>query len=104
MGQFFNLLIVLMLLGSQGPAVAGESDEGLQRPNVVLVLADDLGFGDIEPNNSSSGIPTPGFNRLAREGMRFTDAHTGSSVCTPTRYGLLCGRYAWRTRLKKEGN
>jgi len=101
MGQFFNLLIVLMLLGSQGPAVAGESDEGLQRPNVVLVLADDLGFGDIEPNNSSSGIPTPAFNRLAREGMCFTDAHTGSSVCTPTRYGLLCGRYAWRTRLKK---
>ena len=102
MREYSKLLVILpILIGLQVPAVSSELDTAPQRPNVVLVLADDLGFGDIEPNNSSSKIPTPAFNRLAREGMRFTDAHTGSSVCTPTRYGLLCGRYAWRTRLKK---
>ncbi len=69
-------------------------------PNVIVILADDLGFGDIERYNSASRIPTPNLNRLADEGMRFIDAHSPSAVCTPTRYGLLTGRYAWRTRLK----
>lgn len=71
-----------------------------QRPNIVVVLADDLGFGDVSCNNPASKIQTPHVDRLAREGMRFTDAHTPSAVCTPTRYGLLTGRYCWRTRLK----
>lgn len=102
MREHSKLLVSLVLLvGLQAPAESFELVTSPQRPNVVLVLADDLGFGDVQPNNLSSEIPTPAFNRLAREGMRFTDAHTGSSVCTPTRYGLLCGRYAWRTRLKK---
>jgi len=70
------------------------------RPNIVIILADDMGFGDIEAYNPSSKIPTPNLNTLAEEGMKFSDAHTGSSVCSPTRYGLLTGRYAWRTRLK----
>ena len=70
-------------------------------PNVVIILADDLGFGDIERYNPASKIPTPNLNRLADEGMRMTDAHSPSAVCTPTRYGLLTGRYAWRTRLKR---
>lgn len=69
-------------------------------PNVVLVLADDLGYGDIGANNSASKIPTPNIDRLAAEGIRFTDAHSPASVCTPTRYAVLTGRYAWRTRLK----
>lgn len=69
-------------------------------PNIVIVLADDLGWGDPQCYNSDSKIPTPSMDRLAREGLRFTDAHTPSSVCTPTRYTLLTGRYAWRTRLK----
>lgn len=100
--EYSKLLVSLTLLvGLQTPVESFELVVAPQRPNVVLVLADDLGFGDVQPNNPSSRIPTPAFNRLAREGMRFTDAHTGSSVCTPTRYGLLCGRYAWRTRLKK---
>ncbi len=68
-------------------------------PNVVVVLADDLGWGDPQSYNPESKIPTPHIDRLAREGMRFTDAHSPSSVCTPTRYGLLTGRYAWRTSL-----
>jgi arylsulfatase A-like enzyme len=69
-------------------------------PNIVVILADDMGYGDIEAYNSESGISTPNLNSLCQEGMIFTDAHTNSAVCTPTRYGLLTGRYAWRTRLK----
>ena len=71
------------------------------RPNVVLILADDLGYGDIGAFNPKSRIPTPHVDRLAREGLRFTDAHSTSGVCTPTRYGLLTGRYSWRTHLKR---
>jgi arylsulfatase A len=71
-----------------------------KRPNVVLILADDLGYGDPGCYNRESKIPTPRLDRFAGEGLRFTDAHTPSSVCSPTRYGLLTGRYAWRTRLK----
>jgi arylsulfatase A len=70
-------------------------------PNIVIILADDLGYGDVGAFNPGSRIPTPTIDKLAREGMRFTDAHTNSSVCTPTRYGLLTGRYAWRTRLQR---
>ena len=71
------------------------------RPNIVVILADDLGYGDVSVYNPAGKIPTPHLDQLAREGLRFTDAHTGSSVCTPTRYGLLTGRYAWRSRLKQ---
>ena len=70
-------------------------------PNIVIILADDLGYGDIAHLNPQSQIPTPNLDALAQAGMAFLDAHTPSSVCTPTRYGLLTGRYAWRTRLKK---
>ena len=71
------------------------------KPNIVFVLCDDLGYGDIHCLNPERGkIPTPGVDQLAKEGMIFTDAHSGSSVCTPTRYGLLTGRYSWRTRLQ----
>ncbi len=71
-----------------------------EKPNVVFILADDLGYGDVKAFNPEGKIPTPRIDRLAAEGMRFTDAHTGSAVCTPTRYGVLTGRYAWRSRLK----
>ncbi len=71
-----------------------------QRPNIIVILADDQGYGDFAANNPASKIATPGLDRLAAEGMRFTDAHTSSSVCTPTRYSLLTGRYHWRTRLQ----
>lgn len=72
-----------------------------ERPNIVYILADDLGYGDVRCLNPESKIPTPHLDRIATEGIAFTDAHSGSAVCTPTRYGLLTGRYAWRTRLKK---
>ena len=71
------------------------------RPNIVLILADDLGYGDLSVNNSDSKIQTPHLDRLATQGRNFTDAHSPSGVCTPTRYGVLTGRYAWRSRLKK---
>ena len=79
---------------------AGDAPHPVGRPNIVVVLADDLGYGDVACNNPQSKIPTPHIDRLASGGMRFTDAHTPSAVCTPTRYGLLTGRYCWRTRLK----
>ena len=68
-------------------------------PNIVIILADDLGYGDISALNPDSKIPTPFIDRIINEGMYFTDMHSNSAVCTPTRYGLLTGRYAWRTRL-----
>ena len=73
----------------------------LSKPNIVYILADDQGYGDVQALNPVRGkIKTPHIDRLAAQGMTFTDAHSGSSVCTPTRYGLLTGRYAWRTRLQ----
>jgi len=71
------------------------------RPNIVIVLADDLGYGDVQAFHKESKIPTPYLNALAKQGMIFTDAHSNSAVCTPTRYGLLTGRYCWRSRLKR---
>ncbi len=82
-------------------AVDPAADSAGAPPNVVIILADDLGWGDLACQNEQSKVPTPQLDRLAREGLRFTDAHSPSAVCTPTRYGLLTGRYAWRTRLKR---
>jgi arylsulfatase A len=70
-------------------------------PNVILVMADDLGIGDISPTNPDCKIKTPHLRQMANEGLTFLDAHTPSSVCTPTRYGLLTGRYNWRSRLAR---
>ena len=70
-------------------------------PNIVLVLADDMGYGDVGVYNAASRIPTPRMDRLAAEGIRFTDAHSADSVCTPSRYGVLTGRYCWRTQLQR---
>jgi hypothetical protein len=73
---------------------------GIGAPNIIFILTDDQGYGDVSHLNPKGRIPTPNVDRLAREGMTFTDAHSSSAVCTPTRYGLLTGRYAWRSRLK----
>ena len=70
------------------------------QPNIVFILADDMGYGDLGCYNPDSKIPTPNMDNLASQGMRFTDAHSPSAVCSPTRYGVLTGRYAWRSRLK----
>jgi len=71
-----------------------------QKPNIVFILTDDLGIGDVGAFNKESKIPTPNIDRLVMSGVRFTDAHSSSSVSTPTRYGILTGRYNWRSRLK----
>jgi len=92
-----GLLILAVLVLNTACTGKGE----MEKPNIVIILADDLGYGDVSCFNKASKIHTVQLDRLAEEGMMFTDAHSGSSVCTPTRYGLLTGRYAWRSRLKK---
>ena len=71
-----------------------------KKPNIIYVLADDLGYGDISSFNENGKIKTTHIDQLASEGIKFTDAHTSSAVCTPTRYGIITGRYNWRSRLK----
>jgi arylsulfatase A-like enzyme len=92
--KFLVLAFVAFVIGAGG--LSAEQ----KYPNIVYILADDLGYGDVSCYNAESKITTRHVDRLAAEGMRFTDAHTPSAVCTPTRYGVLTGRYCWRTRLK----
>ncbi len=80
--------------------LTGCKDSFESHPNIVYILADDLGYGDVGFLNPESGISTPNLDQLAQEGITFTDAHSGSAVCTPTRYGILTGRYCWRSPLK----
>jgi arylsulfatase A-like enzyme len=87
-------------LGSLPAAASLLRAQTAARPNIVYILADDLGWGDLGCYNRDSLIPTPNADRLASQGVRFTDMHSPSSVCTPTRYGIMTGRYCWRTRLK----
>ncbi|MCZ6664841.1 MAG: sulfatase-like hydrolase/transferase, partial [Gammaproteobacteria bacterium] len=81
--------------------ISTEAADAAPKPNIVLIMADDMGFGDVHALNPDSAIPTPHLDRLAGEGMTFTDAHSPSAVCTPTRYALVTGRYSWRSRLKR---
>ena len=75
--------------------------ESAASPNIVVIYADDLGYGDVQCYNPERGkIPTPNIDRLAKQGMKFTDAHSSSGVCSPSRYTLLTGRYHWRSRLQ----
>lgn len=94
------LLFVLSVLGCQSKKTGLEAGESTQRPNVIYILADDLGYGDVNCFNPDGKIPTPNLDNMAENGVMFTDAHTSSAVCTPTRYGILTGRYNWRTALK----
>jgi len=94
------LLLSLLMVGLW--ACKEKPAQESTHPNVVIIYADDLGYGDVQSYNPHHGkIPTPNIDRLASEGMRFTDAHSSSAVCSPSRYTLLTGRYHWRTRLQK---
>ena len=93
------LLILSVALGAI--ALTTLSTLASEKPNIVFIMCDDLGYGDVQCLNPENGkIKTPCIDKIASQGMTFTDAHSGSAVCTPTRYGLLTGRYSWRTRLQ----
>lgn len=90
------MLVRLALLCLAIVSVATAAD----RPNFVFILCDDLGYGDVKCNNPEGKIATPHMDAIAARGMRFTDAHSSSAVCSPTRYGVMTGRYNWRTKLQ----
>lgn len=98
---WLSVLTCCLLSQCQRPPHTARATDATRpsRPNIIYILADDLGYGDLTCYNPEARIATPHLDRLAREGMRLTDAHSPSSVCTPTRYALLSGRYAWRSRL-----
>ncbi|CAN5452003.1 sulfatase-like hydrolase/transferase [soil metagenome] len=98
MNKFIKLGTVVLVVGS-GIVCLSMANQKQQAPNIVYILADDLGYGDVSVYNPTGQISTPSIDKLASQGMRFTDAHSPSSVCTPTRYSLLTGRYPWRSRL-----
>ena len=77
------------------------SKETQKRPNIVIILADDFGVGDIQAHYPENKITTPYLDKFSAQSMRFTNAHSGAACCTPTRYGLMTGRYAWRTSLQE---
>jgi arylsulfatase A len=87
------MLSIVVLIFGVAPSITAQE----RLPNIVFILADDLGYGDVGCYNSESKIPTPNLDKLAASGMRFTDAHSPSTVCTPTRYSILTGRMAFRT-------
>ena len=102
--KFCYYIICIVLLAScstSTPESETEETNQTKRPNVVFIMADDMGYGDVSAYNSESKIQTPNMDKIAAEGLMFTNAHSPSSVCTPSRYGLLTGRYCWRTNLKK---
>jgi arylsulfatase A-like enzyme len=94
-----TLLLPLILLSMIN--LSCSEPPGRKTPHIIYILADDLGYGDVSCMNPDAAWKTDHIDRIANEGIRFTDAHTGSAVCTPTRYGVLTGRYSWRTSLKQ---
>jgi arylsulfatase A len=80
--------------------IARQTERPLERPNIVYILTDDLGYGDVDSLNPLGKIKTPRLRNFASEGMTFTEAHSSSAVCTPSRYNILTGRYNWRSKLK----
>ncbi len=98
MKQLIALVLSVYLLGACRYKSVNLPDA--TKPNVVYILSDDLGYGDVQCYNPKGKIPTPNMDAMAANGARFTDAHTTSAVCTPTRYSILTGRYNWRSKLK----
>lgn len=94
--RLLPVIVAMLFNATHRPAEAQKLS-----PHVLLIYTDDQGYGDVSALNPDSKIETQNLDRLVREGMAFTDAHSSDTVCTPSRYGLLTGRYSWRTRLKK---
>ena len=98
--QALTILLAAATLGILAP-ISPAAEQVTKRPNIVVLYADDLGYGDVQCYNPERGkIPTPHIDRLATQGMLFTDGHSSSGVCSPSRYALLTGRYHWRSRLQ----
>lgn len=97
--EFLSAAAAAGLLGAC--ATTSVQPATVPRPNIVVILADDMGIGDVQALHPDGKIPTPHLDRLVSQGCSFTDAHSGAAVCTPTRYGLLTGRYAWRSPLQR---
>jgi arylsulfatase A len=93
-------LLTLAIISSTSAVVGKPGGKTPKKPNILFILADDLGYGDVACYNPTSKIPTPNLDQLASQGMRFTDAHSPSTVCTPTRYSILTGRMEFRTGMK----
>lgn len=91
--KYLSIKLSLFLL--MGYYSFGQKGE-MEKPNIVIIYADDMGYGDLNCQNENSKIPTPNLDQLASEGMRFTDAHSSSGICSPSRYALLTGTYHWR--------
>nr|WP_299385899.1 arylsulfatase [Allomuricauda sp.] len=99
--RIFRGLCVLSVILIMGCKEESKEKEEEALPNIIFVMADDLGYGDISVFNPSGKIKTPHLDQMAADGIRFTDAHSSSAVCTPTRYGIMTGRYNWRSTLKQ---
>lgn len=98
---FATILFIGLLFSCKNKAAKSIEIKETKKPNIVFIMADDMGYGDVSSYNSESKIQTPNMDRIASEGLMFTNAHTPDALCSPTRYGLLTGRYCWRTRLQK---
>src|SRR3990170_3892684 len=95
--KMLSKLIQFAALGSALASIAGAATGGPARPNIVFILTDDLGYGDLGCYGATK-VKTPNLDRLAAEGVRFTDGHAASGTCTPSRYAFLTGQYAWRKK------
>ncbi len=93
----FPKFLIIFFFFCYVPVMGGETTRTPQKPNIIVILADDVGYGDVGCYGAQS-VKTPNIDRLAREGIRFTDAHAASATCTPSRYALLTGKYPWRTK------
>lgn len=98
LGLLFLFLEILVCSNASGQKPVRST---IKNPNIIVILADDMGYGDLQCYNAESKIPTPNMDKLAAQGIKFLDAHSPAALCTPSRYGFLTGRYCWRTRLKQ---
>ena len=96
---FLHVFIILTSIVSKNDTIQSHTEK---KPNIIVFIADDFGYGSTNVYGASEElIKTPNINKLAKEGVKFTNAYTTGSVCTPTRYALMTGQYSWRTKLKK---
>jgi len=93
-------ILITIIAGTSSVSLLAHNESKNDEPNVIIVFTDDLGYGDLSCYNNESKIITPNLDNLAKKGVVFTNAHSSSSVCTPSRYGLLTGEYSWKSRLK----